>query len=534
MLQLHQAVYRFLFGTCLKNTRAQVSTMPTFAAVDVGSNSVRLKIAKLVRGKLETVHEDREVTRLGESVFRGGLLEPKAITQTVRVLSRFHRAATSAGADRVRIVATSAVRDARNASSFLEWVRSETGWNPEIISGIEEGRLIHLGVLSNMRISTWPLLLIDLGGGSCELTVSDHGQIRSMVSLPLGAVRLTEEFLQNDPPKKKELERMGQFIAEETGRWEQRIKRRGMSQVIATSGTAAALAALAEHLTRTSSRKKDYVSRAAMGTIVREISKQSLAQRQAMEGIGPRRAEIIIAGAHVYAELVERFSLPGFAYSPLGLRDGMLSQMLAEHDRNTAAGRRIETERQAGLLETARHYGADMRYAEHIRDLTLSLFKQLKAVHRLPPEYEEWLSAAAIMQEVGSFVNRSGRHRHAYYIIANSEIYGFTTEQRRLIAAIARYVGKSRPSPQDRALRLLPPQDRQFVPRAIVLLRLARALNQGRKGAVTNVTTKMKDSGVHFRVETKRGGAELEAWSLTKEKNYFREVFGRELVLADS
>ena len=508
--------------------------MPTFAAVDVGSNSVRLKIAKLVRGKLQTVHEDREVTRLGESVFRGGMLEPRAIAQTVKVLSRFHRAATAAGADRVRVVATSAVRDARNASSFLEWVRSATGWRPEIITGIEEGRLIHLGVLSNLRISHWPLLLIDLGGGSCELTVSDQGQIRSMVSLPLGAVRLTEEFLQNDPPKKKEIERLTQLIAEETGRWEQRIKRRGMSHAVATSGTAAALAALAEHLGGSSSRKKDFVSRAAMSRIVRDISKKSLAQRRATVGIGPRRAEIIIAGAHVYADLVERFNLPGFTYSPLGLRDGMLAQMLAEHDRNTAAGRRIETERQAGLLETARHYGADMHYAERVRDLALSLYKQLKAVHRLPPEYEYWLSAAAIMQEVGSFINRSGRHRHAYYIVANSEIYGFTTEQRRLIAAITRYVGKSKPSPQDRALRLLSPADRQLVPRAIVILRLARALNQGRKGAVVDITARVKDSGVYFKLQTKRAGAELEAWSLTKEKNYFREVFGRDLVLADS
>ncbi len=508
--------------------------MPTFAAVDVGSNSVRLKIARLVHGRLQTVHEDREVTRLGESVFRGGLVAPEAIAQTVKVLSRFHRAATAAGADRVRVVATSALRDARNSSSFLEWVRSATGWRPEIITGIEEGRLIHLGVISNTRVGNDPLLLIDLGGGSCELTVSQDGQIRSMVSLPLGAVRLTEDFIQNDPPKKKELERLRQFIAEETGRWEQRIRRRGMTQVIATSGTAATLAALAEHVTKSSRWKPNYVTRAAMSKIVPDIARKSLAQRQATQGIGPRRAEIIIAGAHVYAEIVERFDLPGFAYSPLGLRDGILAQMVADFDRRTSAGRRIEEEREAGLMETAKHYGADMSYAEHVRELALSLFRQMKMVHQLPPEYEEWLSAAAIMQEVGSFINRSGRHRHTYYIVANSEIFGFTTEQRRLIAAIARYVGKSRPSPQDRALRLLTPRDRQMVPKAIMLLRIARALNQGRKSTVLGVAAKMKGSAVQFRLETKRGGAELEAWSLLKEKSYFREVFGRELVLADS
>jgi exopolyphosphatase/guanosine-5'-triphosphate,3'-diphosphate pyrophosphatase len=507
--------------------------MPTFAAIDVGSNSVRLKIAKLVRGRLETIHEDREVTRLGESVFKNGLLEPKTIAQTVKVLSRFHRAVTAAGTDRVRVVATSALRDARNSASFLEWVKSATGWRAEIISGIEEGRLIHLGVLSNTRGLESPLMLMDLGGGSCEVTVSVDGQIRSMVSLPLGAVRLTEEFIQNDPPRKKELEQLRQFIAEEVERLEGRMRQRGMKMVIATSGTAETLVALAQQFDGRT-KKRDFASRAALGKIVDELAKRSLAQRRTLQGLGPRRAEIIIAGATVYRELVERFELPGFRFSPLGLRDGMLAQMAADYDRHTAFGKRIESERLAGIAEAAKHYGADVTYAAHVRDLALSLFRQLKPVHRLPVDYEEWLMAAAMLHDVGSFINRSGRHRHAYYIIANSEIYGFTTQQRRLVAAIARYVGKSKPSPQDRALRLLPMGDRQLLPRAVVLLRLARALNQGRKASVASVETKVRESSIEFRLKTRRTGAELEEWSLLKEKSYFREVFGRELVVVSS
>ncbi|MGZ4788273.1 MAG: Ppx/GppA phosphatase family protein [Terriglobales bacterium] len=501
--------------------------MPTFAAVDVGSNSVRLKIAKLVRGRLETIHEDREVTRLGESVFRNGLLDPNAIAHTVKVLRRFHRAAVTAGVDAVRVVATSAMRDTRNASSFLEWVRSTTGWRVEIISGLEEGRLIHLGVVANSRVTTWPLLLMDLGGGSCELTISVDSQIRSMVSLPLGAVRLTEEFLQNDPPKKKETERLRQFIAEEVSRLERRMRRWGPKLAIATSGTAAALAALGETFDKRS-RRADFVSTRGLDRIVTELSKRSLAQRRALSGLGPKRAEIIIAGATVYAELAERFALPGIQYSPLGLRDGLLVQMAADYDRHTAIGKRIETERQSGLAEAVEHYGADLHFAEHVRNLTLQLFRQLKPVHRLPDDYSEWLTAAAMLHEIGSFINRNGRHRHAYYLIANSELYGFTAEQRRIIAAIARYVGKSKPSPQDRALRLLPTLDRQLIPRAVVLLRLARALNLGRKAAVESVRTRIKDSSVSFRLQTKRGGADLELWQLLKERSYFREVFGRD------
>ena len=145
----------------------------------------------MVRHGLKTIHEDRVVTRLGESVFHSGLLSPEAMDATIRVLRRFRRACQKYGADRVRVVATSALRDARNSAALVAWVYSAIGWKVEIISGLEEGRLIHLGVLTNSRVAAADSLLIDLGGGSCELTVSERGHIREMVSLPLGAVRLT-------------------------------------------------------------------------------------------------------------------------------------------------------------------------------------------------------------------------------------------------------------------------------------------------------------------------------------------------------
>ncbi len=152
--------------------------MPTFAAVDIGSNSVRLKISRLTRHRLTEIHEDREVTRLGDAVFRSGFLSPDTIANTVKVLRRFHRAVQNVGADSVRVVATSALRDARNSQAFLEWVRSATGWNVEIISGLEEARLIHLGLVSSLRVNGSSMLMVDLGGGSCELTISGGGHIR--------------------------------------------------------------------------------------------------------------------------------------------------------------------------------------------------------------------------------------------------------------------------------------------------------------------------------------------------------------------
>src|SRR5947207_6855455 len=211
--------------------------MPTLAAVDIGSNSVRLKIARLQGRRLKEIHEDREVTRLGEGVFSGGLLSPEAMSETVRVLRRFHRATQECGTDSVRVVATAALRDARNSRAFLEWVRSTTGWNVEIISGLEEARLIHLGIISSLRVNVSPILMIDLGGGSCELTISSKNHIRDTISLPLGAVRLTNEFLQHDPPRKSELRRLRGFVEREIGRISRGILRARPKAVIATSGT---------------------------------------------------------------------------------------------------------------------------------------------------------------------------------------------------------------------------------------------------------------------------------------------------------
>ncbi len=507
--------------------------MPIFAAVDIGSNSVRLKIARLSRHRLTEIHEDREVTRLGESVFRNGFLSPEAIANTVKVLRRFHRAAQKIGVDAVRVVATSALRDARNSHAFLEWVRSATGWEVQIISGLEEARLIHLGLVSNIRMTASSLLMMDLGGGSCELTISGEGHIRSTISLPLGAVRLTNEFLQHDPPRKAEIQRMRGFISKEIERTADRIKRARPNAVIATSGTAESLAAVGHGIYKTKGSRASTVSRAQMRRIAKLMARLSLEDRRRLSGVGPRRAEIIIAGAAVYAALLERCQLGGFRYSPLGLRDGLLAQMAAEYDRSTKSGRQIESERWDSIRNAVEHYRVDMDHALQVRSSAMHLFSALRSVHSLPPEYAEWLSAAAMLYEVGDYVNRNGRHRHTYYIISHSEILGYTPEQRRIIAAIARYLGKSRPTPTDGPIKALLPSDQEAVPKASLLLRLARALNLSRGNAIRATRVRVHDGDVRLALTTKpRSSVDLELWAVEKEKDYFREVFGRELSAA--
>ena len=515
--------------------------MPTFAAIDIGSNSCRLKIAKVVAHHLKTVAVDREVTRLGTSVFDTGLVSPEAMAQTLRALKRFQRQVQAHGVDQIRVVATSAMRDARNGAAFQAWVKAETGWNMEIISGLEEGRLIHLGVAGGEPGAGGKVLLLDLGGGSCEITLSEHKHIKDTVSMPLGAVRLTEGFLTADPAPKDGLKRMRQWIGREIRRAHRRIQPGKVPLVIATSGTAAALSAAyaagvrlnKEQGRRTGKRASvespEMVPVRFVRKLATALAKMSLPGREAVPGINPRRAEIIVAGAEVYAELLESFGLEGFRYSPLGLRDGILAQMLAEQDARAKSHFEFEHERWESVLATAKRYGVDHKQAEPVRAHAVQLFRELQALHQLPPEYESWLSAAAYLRDTGKFINHQGHHRHTQYIISSTEIYGFTQLQRTLVSAVARYLGKSRPQPDDRALRNIPAEDHKNIYRAIVLLRLAVALNQDRASDVLRMTAKVYPKRVYLEVQPGRTGAELELWSLRKEADYFREVFGREL-----
>jgi exopolyphosphatase/guanosine-5'-triphosphate,3'-diphosphate pyrophosphatase len=507
--------------------------MPTFATVDIGSNSVRLKIARVVRGRLHVLHEDREVTRLGESVFANGALDPQAMALTIRVLKRFHRAVQNHAADRVRVVATAALRDSRNSRAFLDWVRSATGWKADVITGLEEGRLIHLGLLTNAHIAGKRALLVDLGGGSCELTISVSSHIEDMVSLPIGAVRLTQTFLHHDPPKKSELEQMRLFVRREITRIQKRITEAHVQSVIATSGTPAALAGLYEAKVGGYDESKPHtVPQAAVLKLLNQLAKRNLEERRSLPGIGPRRAEIIIAGAMVFAELMEMCALRSFRYLPLGLRDGLLAQMLADYAQSPAMKERVESERRDALLAVVKHYGSDLVFAQRTRDFSAQLYRRLQTVHHLPPQYADWLEAAAMLNEIGAYINRAGRRRHTYYIIANSELFGYTPLQRRIIAAIARYVGNSLPSEGDAVMQTIARSDRLHVPKAVALLRLARALDQGRRGAVSEVRVKVGNDGpVHLVLTPAMSERlELELWAVRRERNYFKSVFGRDLL----
>jgi exopolyphosphatase/guanosine-5'-triphosphate,3'-diphosphate pyrophosphatase len=203
--------------------------------------------------------------------------------------------------------------------------------------------------------------------------------------------------------------------------------------------------------------------------------------------------------------------------------------MGADYDRRTRVHKQIESEREKSLSEVGQRYGVDRRYAQRIRQLATQLFNRLKPVHRLPPEYLEWISAAAMLHEIGSYINRAGRYRHAYYLIAHSELFGYTVQQRAIVAAIARYTGNSRPRPTDNIIRRIPDLDRHYALRAVALLRLAIALDKSRSGIVRDFRVSIGPAEVRLSLAVKKASGDLELWAVEKERDYFRAVLGRDL-----
>jgi len=296
--------------------------VPIFAAITVGSKSIRLSVAEAHGGRLIPLHIDREVTRLGDDVFRHNRnLSPEAVAKSLKALKRFHAAVRDYVVERTRVVVTSTLSKRNNIRIFTDWVEDATGWKVELLSAEEEGWLIHLGALAKLRRRPSTLLLINVGDISCEITFYTGGRLET-ISLPLGAVRLTQKFIQNDPPTRGELKRLYAYIASQLEHIPKLWLQINNKAAIATSGTAAALARAAQSLKLSA----EVVTQEVAGKLVRRASKLTNRQRAYIKGI-KKRAETVVAGAAVYALVLTICELKSFRYSPVSMEDGVLVEM---------------------------------------------------------------------------------------------------------------------------------------------------------------------------------------------------------------
>jgi exopolyphosphatase/guanosine-5'-triphosphate,3'-diphosphate pyrophosphatase len=504
--------------------------MPRYAAVDIGSNSVRMMGAEMSHGEMHILTQDRQVTRLGESVFRSGAISKEALDFLVANLSRMAAAYSKMDVVGVRAVATSAVRDARNQQEFLKRTSDALGTNVEIISGPEEARLIHLGVEARWPRPKERTLIIDVGGGSAELIITQGGQLIDAVSKPLGAVRLTEMFLQSDPPNPGELHRLMQFIDEKLYGFRQQHETEKFDRVIATSATAAALVSAANDVPRA---KREEADRArATSSQVRElflqIGQMDIAGRRKISGIGPRRAEIIVAGAAVFARALEMFDSRSLYYCAAGVRDGIIADLAAR-----GVGRELSqlSKEQRSVVESmARKYTVNLKHVKHVASLSHRLFEILQPLHQLPPAAGKLLEAAGYLHDIGHFVSNTGHHKHSAYLVANSDMPGFTDKERLTIAALCRFHRKSMPQARHPEYQALEPETRRQLLLLTPLLRIADSLDRAHEQKVKDISSTIRDGNLNVMIHAD-DDVDLEMWSATEATKSFREVYSKPLTL---
>src|ERR1700686_3898634 len=487
--------------------------------------------AEVVGGSpLKTLASSRQVTRLGEGVFRTGRISQSAMELCSNVLAQMATEYRAAGVIGVRAVGTSALRDASNQDEFLKRASEALQSAVEVISGQEEARLIHLGVQSRWPHPTQRVLMIDIGGGTAELILSEHGRMAQAFSKPLGALRLKEVFLKSDPPDPRELHRMEEYIQERPGDAVKRFGDDPYDRAIATSATAAAVICAVNRVPRAKRETADRL-RATVSQVrnfYKEVSSRDLESRRKIPGIGPKRAEIIVPGVAMLLQALREFRLTKLYYSSAGLRDGIISDLAAR-----GVGRelsQLDAEQRRVMREMPRRYGVPLPHARKVAALAHTLFDSLQSLHGLPPSYGKVLEAASYLHDIGDLINDTPPHRHSFYMVTNSDMPGFPERERRLIAILCRYHRKSTPDATHSQFQLLDADDKRAVAMLTPLLRLADSLDRSKEQRVESLECQTRNGDVVLRLRSD-ADVDLEQWAAERVADVFREAYGRQLAI---
>jgi len=458
------------------------------AAIDIGTNSTHLLIAAVdpALGSFNVVVAEKSTTRLGEREEERGELTPVAIERALQTLRHCRDLAQSHGVEQIVTAATSAVREAPNGRDFLGTVQEQLGLDVDLVSGPEEARLIYLGVLSGMRFGEQPHLIIDIGGGSTELILADGHDARVLSSSRIGAVRLQREFCQQDPLP---ADRRSFLVAYIQGAIDPAVAQIKAAlnpgerpQLVATSGTAMALASLAAaDDPRPPLKLQGYrLSRERVDQLVSRLVAMTPEQRKALPGLNERRAEIIVPGALILQTAMAMLQVPDLVVCDRALREGLIVDWML---RNQLLDDRFafqSTIRERTVLHLARGFGVDLPRAERVAAHALSLYDQTQGLlHGDAGEGRQLLWAAAMLHTCGKHINIAAYHKHSWYLIRHGELLGYTEAEHLMVAAIARYHRRSLPKKRHEAWQLIEGRPaRQTVAAMALLLRLAAALDR--------------------------------------------------------
>jgi len=468
-----------------------------FGAIDVGTNSIHLVVVEIDTAfdTSRVVYKAREMVRLGsDDALQRGLLSRKAMERGVEAIARFADAARQRGAERVRAVATSAVRETENGGEFRAMVEARTGLPLEILSGHEEARLIHLGVANGYPLYDRVACIVDIGGGSTEFIVADGERTYLVESVKLGSLRLYDAFVRGRADPLRAARELDAYVAETLSPLAERIRHYRLDLGIGTSGTIMGLASVdAAARGLALKRVHGYPLRLArLEELQREMLPMAEAERRRMPGMNPRRADIIVAGNAVLIGALKLLGLPELVVCERALRDGVVVD-LAQQDRALAQRLGdVRAERVEAVEALARRYEHLGNHQRHVARLALLLFERLVPLHGLAPADRDLVWAAAMLHGIGAFVAESSRHKHAAYLIRNSPLPGWSDAERELVAVIARYYRRAAPKPSHPEYVALAPGDRRRVDVLASFLRIADGLDVRHLGLVNDVNVRLE------------------------------------------
>lgn len=545
-------------GTHTRRTASQPSLQPNsdalgppkrLAAIDVGTNSIRLIVVEAFSdGTYRVIDDEKAITRLGRGFARDGLLHDGPMESSVQAIARMKAIADGYAVERLRCVGTCAVREASNAKRFIDLVLERTAVLVEPITAQEEARLAYASVAEAFDLSHSTAAVVDIGGGSTEIVLSSSGAVEELYTIPLGAVRLNERFPDCANGNDRAFEKMRKRVRSQLRAAAQRVPFTPQF-MYGTGGTFTALAAMC--MQRGSPRDNSEalpftvrgyeLRRADVRHTQNWLREMPLRARARVPGLSPDRAEIIIPGLTIVESVMKRLAVNTLRVHDRGIRDGLILEMIrdafATHAPQ-AAGTPAAPARDR--MKAVRHFAHLCRYEEphskHVTALALSIFDQLAALTApgndspappkwRTPEARELLEAAALLHDIGYFINYARHHKHSYHLIVHADLPGFTSREVEVIANVARYHRRALPSrKKHRAFAALPRAERRLVRRLAAILRFADGLDRNHTQTVSAATLALDDRTVRVLVDSETDFG-VDSWSTEGKTELFRRAF---------
>ncbi|MFQ5425996.1 MAG: HD domain-containing protein [Gaiellales bacterium] len=503
--------------------------MSNVAAIDIGTNSIHLVVARPVsEDRFEVLAREKEVVRLGKGSGDMKRLDQGAIERAVDTLRRFARLAQVSDAE-IAAVATSATREATNRDDLIDRARVEAGVEIEVISGVEEARLIRLGVLQAVPVYDASALVIDVGGGSTELVIGRGDAIHDARSVKVGAIRLTDRFFAAEPLRKRHVRACREYLRAFLAPVVRDLRRLDIDCAVGSSGTIGSVAAMVAAARGDDPERSlnafEFSNDDLQGVLSRLTAADTAKRRAQVPGLDPKRSDIILAGVVLLDEIFAGLGLTAVTFSEYALREGVLLDRLRQA---APHGRHLSDLRRASVLHVARMYDEDIEHADRTARLAVELWGETRPLHGLDEWTVEILEAAALLHNVGLFVSHSAHHRHSYYVIRNSEhLSGFTDREIELIALVARYHRKSAPRAKHPEFAVLPPRDAETVRTLAGLLRIAIGLDRTYDGVVRGVKAAVDDGRLLIAADVRPGAdASLELYTARDRRSLLENALG--------